>query len=421
MNQRTQTLIAVAIALVAVSIAWLTRPSPIDDARFALIGQPIAPELTDPAQVASLEVIAYDEESARHLAFKVAFDGQRWLIASASDYPADAAAKIAEAASAFVGLERESIVTDRKIDHASLGLVDPADESGDPAGRGVRVTIRDASGRTLADLIVGHETDEIGRINQRYIREADSDRAYRTTFQSGLASALSINLVDWIDTDLLRVTAEAITQIRLDAYSVDEAKGHRTTGERFQIARSSTDNGWIFEPGGAIADRHASTRFATDLAGLRIDGVVLKPTPLASLLAGEQSNATLDAEDLQRMARSGFFLSQDGHLIANAGEVRFDTSRGLRYTLWFGEILARTNAGGAIFESGRDSGMDDQIPGSRAMLVTVEAIDQQDANAAETAQMLSKKYADWWYLIDETTFISLHPDATSLMPVGQPE
>ena len=48
----------------------------------------------------------------------------------------------------------------------------------------------------------------------------------------------------------------------------------------------------------------------------------------------------------------------------------------------------------------------------------VEAPDY--CTAVEAALELSKKYADWWYLIDETTFVALHPVPASLAPVEQP-
>ena len=280
------------------------------------------------------------------------------------------------------------------------------------------MTIRDASGRTLADLIVGARAGDGGADNRRFVRLASSDRAYRTTFQTRLATALSIDLTDWIDTDLLRVSAGAITQIRLDAYTIDEARGQRVEGERFMLSRDGQNGAWTIGPDGEPAAPQAAALLAEAIAGLRIVGVEPKPRKLARLLAGEEADAAFDTNDLLRMQRSGFFLSPEGRLIANAGELRFRTTQGLEYTLWFGEILARTNTGGAIFDTEAGPRIVDAIPSSRALLVTVDVVDPDDEQARAVSLELSKKYADWWYLIDEASFGRLRPKRSELTPIA---
>jgi|GEM_PF-680069 len=421
MNQRTRTLIMVAVAVITTLLAWATRPASIVDSRFADVGSPLTPALTDPAQVASMEVIAYSDAAARHRAFKIEFDGQRWIIPSAYNYPADAVSKIAEAASVFVGPTREAVVTDRRIDHARLGLVDPTDESGDPTGRGVRVTIRDAKGQTLADLIIGHTPEgEPAGSGQRFVRLASSDRAYRTSFHTPLETALSVNLTDWIDTDLLHVDADEITRVELDASSVDETRRQRVEGERFIISRDDqTDHksgAWRLEPALTPVDQPAADAFVAAIAGLQLVGVEAMPRKIARLLDGSELNAALDANDLIRMQRAGFFLSPDGLLIANAGNLRFRTDDGLDYTLWFGEIASGSAPHGALFTADDQPAPAETNTDTRYVFVTVAAANPDDEVAKAKAMERSRRHAAWWLLIDESSFVKLHPTLADLAP-----
>lgn len=413
MNHRTQTLCMVTIAAVLALLAWVTRPAPGVDPRLADLGAPLTPALTDPAQVASLEIIAYDEQAARHAAFKIEFDGQRWLIPSASGFPADAASKIARAASMFVGLTRAAVVSDQRIDHAKLGLVDPTDESGDPAGRGVRVTITDAQDRMLADLIIGHSPQ--GEPNQRFVRLATSDRAYRTSFQAPPGSALSVNLTDWIDTDLLHVQADSITRIELDASTVDEARGQRVEGARYTITRDSAGDPWRFDPDIAAVNPDAAGSLASAIAGLRLIGVEPMPKKLTRLLTGAEADVALDAGDIARLQRAGFFLSPQGRLIANSGNLTLRTADGFLYTLWFGEITDAPIVAGSVFEPGDADAQPAPATSARLVLVTVKAADPDDEAATAEALERSRRLARWWPLIEDSAFDRLHPSLTDML------
>jgi len=421
MTQRTQTILFVSVAALALLLAWATRPAPTRDAGFADVGEPLTPELTDPADVGAIEVIAYDEELARHLAFQIVFDGARWVIPSAHDHPADAVDKIANAATAFIGLTREALVTDQRIDHAELGLLDPTDESANPEGRGVRVTIRARSGRTLTDLIVGDKVEKESGANQRFVRQARADRAYRTTFRVPLESTLSIDLTDWVDTDLLRLNPSDIARIHLDAYSVSESQDRRIEGEQIELTRDAGQGDWKLVSAEPVDQAEASD-LTNAIAGLRFVGVEPVPKRLATLLTDPSVEASLTQEDVLRMESSGLYISPEGRLNAHAGELRLRTVDGLEYTLWFGKTLARTNFGGAVFSDETGPQAFETQPSSRATLITVAPVDPEDPDAAAAAETLSERFSSWWYLINERDFdrLQLTRESLNATPGDQP-
>ncbi|MCZ6836960.1 MAG: hypothetical protein O7G85_14380, partial [Planctomycetota bacterium] len=69
-----------------------------------------------------------------------------------------------------------------------------------------------------------------------------------------------------------------------------------------------------------------------------ITGIRPKPAGLSQDLRTTQG-LTMDLPTQMSLQSKGYFVSQDGRLLSNEGEVAFGTSEGVLYTLRFGEIL----------------------------------------------------------------------------------
>ncbi len=438
MNRTAHSLALVAGAAALALLAWLTAPSLPRAADLADIGEPLFPDFTDPHSAAGLEVVAYDPDAARHRAFSVALIDGRWVIPSNSNYPVDNAAKMGEAASAFIGLRRESLVTNQPADHAALGVLAPEDESAAPEGRGVRVALRDPQGRTLIDLIIGRAPDGSPQGSpesaRRYVRIPGQNAVYVATIGAGF----STKFTDWIDTDLLRLRVGDIDRLVFDRYSVDEAAGVRVPGERIDIARLDpapqqprfsvvTDPGGPPGAGERVDDARVDEALR-DLVSLRIVGVRPKPPALAAMLVGgEGASASLTSSDILSLASRGFFVTSSGGMLANDGEVRATTGEGLVYTLWLGEArlenepdaaatLDAPTSAGAPAESryvfvtvafdeaalppepapeAPAGGADPPAPPAQSP-ARLGAIERGKARAAE----LSERFAGWFFLVD---------------------
>lgn len=373
MNEWGKTAAMVLIGAALAGAAWLTRPAGVRE--ISLLsdqGQPLTPQLTNPADVKSLEVVSFDESAARMRAFKVTFDGTRWVIPSESNYPADAEAKMGRAAAAFVGLLKERVVTDNPADHGVLGVLAPDDDLAVGAGgRGTRVTMRDGAGRVVADIIIGKapppSDERPGAGTHRYVRESGKPRVYLTSIEGGF----STRFVDWVQTDLLEFRPESARAIRINRYRINEA-----TGESSDPSLVSLD----FTPGGVGAAEGGSgtwslsdgqgrtpgpdeavniarlTELTQTLAGLRLLGVRPKPGNLARVLADPTAEATLTLNDQASMNRHGFYLSRNGsRLFASEGEIHITAADGVAYSLWLGVVAGdadRAAAGGQVGETG---------------------------------------------------------------------
>lgn len=464
MHEAGKTLITALIAAALVGAAWWTRPTPPADAAFTDVGEVFAPDFTDPLAARSLEVVSFDEEAARFRAFKVEFDGARWVIPSADNHPADATERMADAAASFIGLRRESVVTDSPGDHESLGVLAPDDDTAPLRGRGTRITIRDQRGQPLISLIVGAPVSDPGAApSLRYVREAGSDRV----FTAQTPTTLSTSLADWIETDLLALGGDRVERLAISRYTIDERTGMAEGAEFIAIERSPSDEGGGWRaapdpenaiPAGTPVNPGAADAAAEALGALRIVDVRPKPANLARTLSGDAQGARITQADLLSLQSSGFYIAQDGRLLANEGQVTATTAEGVQYTLWFGEVATdvgddaaaalRSDSGApgsatarsvmitvgfgesAIPMPERPEGMTDEEAASPNPDGSVPSTPEEAAKFAYRKQIadraerveagraraatLARRFADWYYLIDGASLDAIRPTVESL-------
>lgn len=334
MSRVATTAMFVGGAVVLGAIAYFTSPTPPSFDEFSDQGEPFYPGFTDPLRAASLEVIDFDEASGAARPFKVEVRDGRWSIPSHYDYPADGEERLAETAAAMIDLKRDIVQSDRAQDHEDLGVIDPLDDTTPSlVGRGSRVTLRDESGGVLADFIIGHPIE--GKEGFRYVRLPDKKRVYGVK----LDVDLSTRFADWIDTKLLEITVADLSTIEISDYSIDEASGKVDRVADFGLTRGP-DGTWTLPdvPAGKEIDRAKISALTNALRDLKITGVRPKPPALTANLSTSAS-ISMDPGTQLSLQSKGFFVSRDGRLLSNEGEVSVGTNKGVLYVLRFGEVF----------------------------------------------------------------------------------
>jgi len=366
-NPWPKTLALAAAAGAVVALLLITRPAEgPGPGALSDQGAPLAPDLTDPQKVASLEVIGWDEQAARARAFKVELKDGKWVVPSAFNYPVDATQNMAAAAASFVGALKDRVVTDQPTEHAKLGVIAPDDvASTATTGRGTRVTMRDATGKTVADLIIGGPVAEPAAAPgappaKRYVREQGKNRVYTTA----LNQAYSTRLSDWVQADLLGTTPDQIKKVGVDRYRIDEQKGSIVDVKTLTVTRPEPAipaganpppaPSWSLQssegptPPGAPINQARIDEALTALTSLRIVGGRPKPANLAGVLGGQKGEGQISLADSASLLRHGFFIASSGNLVANEGSLTVSCADGVVYTLWIGEL--------ATDEATRDQG-----------------------------------------------------------------
>ncbi len=419
MNELKKTILFCLVASVLAVSAVIVDPGSRTPEVFSDQGEAFYPSFTDPLGPKAIEVIDYDEATATARPLKVEFAENKWRIPSHYNYPADAEDRLAKTAAALMELRKDIVVSDRVEDQAEYGVIDPLDQTAASlAGRGKRVTLRDANGDVLADFIVGKKMED--KPGYHYLRVPSQRRTYAVKTDADV----SANFADWIETDLLKLSAGEIRKVAINSYSINEQLGRLENVEQLTLTKSSDK--WTLSGGGRPND--AKTQALTSaLDSLRIVNVQPKPANLTEDLK-TKSGIELSMESVMSLRQKGFFVTPTRQLFSNEGEIIVDAANGLQYTLRFGEIASTGTSGsdetGEAKEGetqAKESGKDEQ----RYLFITVsyseararQYSDGKDAGkkGEELARELRNRFADWYYVISGADFNSLRPRRRDLL------
>ena len=446
-TKKTIYLVVAAVGLAGLALVSVPRISTPD--AFADRGEPFFPDFTDPNTALTLEVVEFDEETAAARPFKVTNQDGVWTIPSHYEYPADGADRLAETAAAVIGITRDDFRSDNVADHQALGVLDPVDDTETSlVGRGTRVTLRGDNEVALADFIIGNEPED--RAGFRFVRLPDQKRVYAARMDIDL----STQFADWIEADLLLVERDEIDRIVLHDYSINERT--YTIAERDIVTVSKADGTWVGDrrmPNNREIDESKVNGLLSAIDGLSIVGVRPKPPGLSVGLTQLDAATGLARADVLSLQSRGYYLTRDGGLRSNEGDLEVRSSEGILYTLRFGEVLYGTgeaiSAGAAEttdassgpgenrylfitaeFEAGRFS--EPPLPSNmefegkdRYDLTDAELTNKAQHEAHTTWQSdmarravriaeLDARFAPWYYVISSESFDKVHLTRTDL-------
>ena len=457
---------AAVVLAVAAAVASIPRVSSVAD--FNDQGKPFFPAFTDADAATTLEVTEVDPTTATLRPFKVTKKDGRWVIPSHNGYPADAEDRLAKTAAQILGLNKDTIRSTRSDDHATLGVLDPLETKSALGAEGVgkRITLRDESGRVLADYILGKDVPN--RPGMKFVRVPGQPRTYGVAVKAEPSTRFG----DWIEPNLLGIDAASVREVLIDNQKVDEARRTLIPGEIVRLSRAEDGAPWTtpgLEPDEELDPAKMAAMMRT-LSDLRIVGVRPKPEGLVKYLDG-QSN-TLDARSQRSLEANGFHLSPKGQLISGEGSELLGLADGVRVTLRFGRVtFARGEALSAGTKSEDDSTPKEEpkepgavesrylfadasfdpklIPPPKALPPAETKPGEFPANVFETttaerqaqatrakfeadayqrrlkdgqakAEALAKRFSPWYYLVPGDAYRTLILDRASLVHVKPP-
>ena len=454
MSELKKTIWFTSVAVVVLLLAIVFAPSRIKPDAFLDQGEPFFPDFTDPNEATSLEVVQFDEESGTARPFNVHFYNNQWTIPSHHDYPADAKDRLARTAAGVIGIKKDDFRTGNVVDHEACGVIDPMDEnSASMTGRGSRITLKGEGGKVLADFIVGKEVP--GRSGFRFVRIPGQNRVYA----SKMNLDISTKFTDWINTDLLEVDRSKVVGLGIEDYSINERTLSLNRRDRFSLVKNN--DVWKFSGRQKGQNDKLDTAKVKDLAsalqGLKIAGVRPKPQGLSANLTASGDTLQMTQEDRVSLQSKGFYMSNDGGLVSNEGELKVKTSEGIDYTLRFGEVLYGSGlsltAGGDSQSSGKDQEADqgeyrylfvtagfdqsyfkpppkpsstdfknkpdslwtDADKQAKAVQDAYDKWEQKVADGRDRAAMLNRRFAPWYYVISADSFEKVHLKRSDLI------
>ena len=364
MSEQVKTIMYIVVACVSLVIAWVARPAspsrdPLNDT-----GETFFADFTDPLDAASLEIVEFDEDTASPQAFKVARHDGVWSIPSHENYAADAENQFASAANSMIGLIKGSVASDSPSDHELYGVVDPTQAEPGAIGIGMRITLENEAGQTLANLIIGKLAK--GQEDQYYVREPGRVRVYLCTIDT---ENFSTRFEDWIERDLLQLDSNEIAQVAMNDYSIDELNRRIIQGDKLELDYDKGARTWsisdLAEDETLLDAKPNEMKRALD--DLEIVDVHRKPAGLSSELRAEDQ-LNLDSAAIGSLQSRGYYIVQ-GRLLSNKGETYVRMNDGVQYVLRFGEIALGTPGSEAAENSGDGA---TSTGASRYLFVTAE-------------------------------------------------
>ncbi|HSG70219.1 MAG TPA: DUF4340 domain-containing protein, partial [Planctomycetaceae bacterium] len=345
-KELSRTLIYLGVCAASLALGFFTwssnKPREIDD--YALVGEEFYPDFNNPNDATSLEVTVFDEDKATISDFQVEFKDGFWRIPSHFNYPADAKEQLAKTAASIIGIKRAALVSRLESDQVKYAVIDPKLQ--DPSklkGRGSRITLKKGS-EILADYIIGSAHKD--RAGHYYVRSPEEKETYLAQFSVDLSTKFQ----DWIDTDLLKIEQDKLTDIIVNKYTIDEREGRLTNVDVTEIHRDKFGEAWQIadiDPEVLEVNSEAVKNLVSALVETSILGVRPKPeglTPDLGVTREAAQNPILMSNIRGDLAEKGFFLTQareNGPLqvIAKEGSFYAATNEGLMYELHFGEVF----------------------------------------------------------------------------------
>jgi hypothetical protein len=159
---------------------------------------------------------------------------------------------------------------------------------------------------------------------------------------------LATRFGDWIETNLLKLDTGRIDRVTIDNHKVDPERGTITPGDVVTVERKTPTSPWTMEeiPPGQELDTSKVTSLTSALADLKIVGVRPKPAGLTKELKAaaeaDSKGVRLSAQSRASLQSRGFYMTRDGQLVSNQGDVYVATQDGIIYLLRFGEVTLAT-------------------------------------------------------------------------------
>ncbi len=340
MNDLLKTTIFAGVALVLTGAAFFSTRDrgPQSAADFDDQGQPFFADFKDGMACTDLEVIDFEPSTATATRFRVMFKDKKWVIPSHYNYPADARERLSQTAAALMDLTKDTIRSNSGDTQEAMGVIDPLDSKVSTLkGRGKRITLRDASEKVLADIIIGDEIKGTARKDgaaQRYVRVPDQKRIYGVNIKA----EPSTKFADWIETNLLKVEAGKIRRILFDNYKLQEdpQRGQLglVRGDKLLITRKDGTGPWTMDglSAGEQLNENNLRTLSDAVADLKIVGIRPRPEGLSNL---DKEGLKITPTAMISLQNKGFFLTRQG-LFSDQGDVMIGTDEGVVYTLRYG-------------------------------------------------------------------------------------
>ena len=461
----------IGLAALTALVLWLAlQPRLPDQTPREKVGKKLFDSFNDLSKMTKIEFRGIDPETGKLRELILIKDGQEWRLPSTSNFPAENADRLSKVVAPLTQLSILDVVDEttktldsRKISdfHRECGLVNPAnydlelslddnlnkqETNADTAA--LHVKIEGGGGETLFDLLIGKRAPESSITRDvRFVRLPNEEVVYTADFEGDSTqetsaaefaeypARISFQPIDWIDRDLLRISRWDVLYLTVRDYCFSiqrneneiKVSDYQTSGIAVfkQTPENSISRVWTLDrkliqnaAGGwkeetenldsESVNNESLNVLADQLAKLSIVDVRKKPTAIAELFSAGRVGTQL-APLVGPLSDFGFALIDhdplaperiEPMLVGEGGTIELTMKTGVKISLLFGGKIGEKRAVLAYAFYSRDA-----LAASSEDNSEIEFLEPE---AKQKATLKNNRFADWFYLIDETDYEKLH-------------
>ena len=351
MNDNTKTLAFLGAAGAAIALAWTSMPQGREaTASGNKMGQALFDQFDGTAATA-INITEVDQELQESKSIEVAQTDKGWFIkrTGKADYPADADNQLQGVSTVLLDIRIHDVAGEGSGEHAKFGVLDPNSANPQDSGIGKYMALKNSSGSSLAELIIGNEVKDVSGL--RYVRKPGENTVYMAELEN--VNNVSTKFVDWVEKDFLDLDKWDVKRVTLDNYDVNIAQGKiNRTGPPNILDYNSSE--WKLS-GKPLAENEELDKDKLDslkdaLDDLEIIDVESKPQILVENLKqgneffkglNDPGNRTvvtsLQSKGFYTIAVKNAAGQQVPKIVSNKGEILVGMKDAVEYVLRFGE------------------------------------------------------------------------------------
>ena len=440
--------LSLVIAALATSVgAAYFYPWADDQAKSSTVGEPLFKDY-EPTTVRRIKIERFDTKTGKLTTVMARRKGERWLLPDKDNFVATNARHIAQVTNSLLQREVLEEASAREADHSTFGVIDPAlhESTANKSALGIKITLEDASKRSIASLIVGKPAEQNlnNQLQKRFVSVPGQPSVYMVEINP---AALTTQFAAWIQPNLFQLSREADAKLFYEKANED-SPGRLTYDLVFDTSPSTPpgpnelplstlqqadEKGKLVDASLTDASKQQVNLMVRQLAGLLVSNVFANNDAVSQAILDSKQPATADAFKSLEQRGIRFDASEGGFAFfsGSRGQVGVRFGSGLVIALYLGNSLSDIDATADLTErygllvasvdesliempvapEDNDEDEPDEVEKKKkAYLLAVKERDETLKSSRISANEFNQQHSGWTYAVAEGAVTNMLPE-----------
>ena len=358
MSPLLKTFLLVIIALGMSAGAASVYPWAETETKSSNVGEPLFEDY-EPTTVRRIKIERFDTKTGKLTTIVARRKGDQWLLPDKDNFVTTNARHIAQVTNSLLKREVLEEKTNKEIDHATYGVIDPAlhESTANKSALGIKITLEDASKKPIANLIVGKPAEKNARNSQtqkRFVSVPGSPNVYMIEINP---FALTTAFEAWIERNLFQLSQQIDSVLFFEkagdsskelTYKLTYDLTVTAAPDKLPSARlqQANEKGELVDAVVADASQQSVEIMIRQLASLLVSNAFANDKTVKQAISDSQKTATAAEFNSLKSRGIRFVSDKQAQLIlaGSQGKIGVEYSTGLVITMYLGNALADIDA-----------------------------------------------------------------------------